>query len=181
MFRKLLKVIVITFLCYLTQVTIASYLTIGGVAPNLALAMLAVVTVCLGRKYVFVMSLWVGYLMELMLPVLDLLQIILYPVAALLGALVFADKTERKLEEEQTAGRKRPQWNPHLRTALCAGLSTSIFEMIHVFYIYLNGVDLESAHIQRAVFCVFYTMAIAFVIQFPIRWWLGIYRLKKAR
>lgn len=47
---------------------------------------------------------------------LDYISLILYPVAAMLSALVFSDKSERKLEEERTLGRRTNQWNPHLRT-----------------------------------------------------------------
>ena len=123
----------------------------------------------------------VGYLLEIMVPMLDYLSLILYPVCCMLGALMFSDKSERKLEEERTMGRRGGQWNPHIRTPLCAGLSTLVFEGVHLIYIYLSGVALDSGHWGRAILNVAYTMAIAGLIQFPIRWWMGTYKLAKAR
>ena len=177
MLSKLLKVSVLTLLAYLLQATTAEYLSIWDIAPSLALAIIAVATVGLGRKYTFLMSLAVGYLLEIMLPMLDYLALILYPVCCMLGALAFSDKSERRLEEERAAG----QWNPHIRTPLCAALSTAVFEGVNLIYVYLSGVALDGGHFGRALVCVLYTAAIAAVIQFPIRWWLGVYKLAKAR
>ena len=175
MFTKALKVAVLTLLAYLLQATAAEYLSIADVAPNLALVIIAIATVALGRKYTFVMALTVGYLIEIMTPMLDYISLILYPVAAMLSALVFSDKSERKLEEERTLGRRTGQWNPHLRTPLCAALS------VHLLYTYLSGVSLDAGHWQRALTDVLYSMVLAGVLQFPVRWWLGVYKLKKAR
>ncbi len=181
MFIKLFKVALLTLLGYLLQATTAEYVSIAGVAPNLALAVIAVATVCLGRKYTFMMSLTIGYLLEIMLPMMDYMSLILYPVCAMLGALLFSDKSERKLEEERTLGKRGGQINPHLRTPLCAGLSTTVFEAVNLIYIYLAGVDIDGGHWGRAIIDIVYTMAIAAVIQFPIRWWMGTYKLPKAR
>ena len=181
MFGKLLKASLLTLLTYLLQTTVAKPIAIGGVAPNLALAMIAVVTVCLGRKYTFMMSLAIGYLLEIMLPALDYINLLLYPVCAMLGALVFSDKSERKLEEECTQGKRGRQWNPHLRTPMCAGLSTVVFETVNLFYTYLSGVTLDAGHYGRAITDVVYTMILAAAFQFPVRWWMGTYKLRKAR
>ena len=181
MFAKLIKASILTLLAYLLQATVAERIAIGGVAPNLALALIAVVTVCLGRKYTFLMSMTVGYLLEIMLPALDYINLIIYPVCAMLGALVFSDKSERKLEEERAQGKRGRQWNPHLRTPLCAGLSIVIFEGVNLIYTYLSGVVIDSLHIGRALTDVVYTTLLAAVFQFPIRWWMGTYKLAKAR
>ena len=63
MLKKLLKVSALTILAYLLQATTAEYLSIGDIAPSLAIAFIAVVTVALGRKYTFLMSLTIGYLL----------------------------------------------------------------------------------------------------------------------
>ena len=157
MFTKALKVAVLTLLAYLLQATAAEYLSIADVAPNLALAIIAIATVALGRKYTFVMALAVGYLIEIMTPMLDYISLILYPVAAMLSALVFSDKSERKLEEERTLGRRTTQWNPHLRTPLCAALSVAVFEAVHLLYTYLSGVSLDAGHWRRALTDVLYS------------------------
>ena len=181
MLGKMIKVGLLTILIYLLQATVAEYISIQDVAPNIALAFIAIITVALGRKYAFVVSLAVGYLLEIMAPTLDYISLILYPVAAMLSALVFSDKSERRLEEERTLGKRSVQLNPHLRTPLCAGLSVSVYEAIHLLYTYLSGVTPDSGHWQRAMIDVGYSLALAGAFQFPIRWWLGIYRLKKAR
>ena len=181
MIIKLLKVFLLTMLAYLLQATVAQPIAISGVAPNIAFALIAVVAVGLGRKYAFAMSIAVGYLLEIMLPALDYISLIAYPVCAMLGALFFSDKSERKLEEERTQGKRSGQWNPHLRTVLCAMLSTAIFEGVNLFYTFLTGVALDAGHWGRAVFDMVYTGALAGLFQFPVRKWLGIYNLPKAR
>jgi hypothetical protein len=181
LFAKLLKVGGYTFLAYLLQATVAFHISIQDIAPNIALAMVAVVSIGLGRKYTFLMSLGIGYLLEIMLPGIDYMNLILYPVCAMLGALAFSDKSERKLEEERSTGRRGKMLDPHLRTPLCALLSISIFEVVNLLYIYLNGVVLDLGHIFRAFIDILYTAAIAAAVQFPARWWLGVYKVKKAR
>lgn len=181
MLGKLLKLTLLTLLTYLLQATVAQRIAIGGVAPNIALAILAVITVSLGRKYTFVCSLCVGYLMEIMLLSLNYISLILYPVCAMLSALVYSDKSERRLEEERTQGKRGRQWNPHLRTPLCAGVSILVFEGVSLIYTYLSGVSLGPTQWSRALTDVVYTVALAALLQFPIRWWLGIYKLPKAR
>lgn len=181
MFGKLFKMSVLTLLGYLLQATVAQRIAIGGVAPNLALAMIAVIAVAMGRKYAFAMSLAIGYLLEIMLPALDYISMIAYPVCAMLGAIPFSDKSERKLEEERTQGKRAKQWNPHVRTMLCALVSIAVFEGVNLVYTYLSGVALGPLQFGRAITDVVYTVALAGLFQFPMRWWLGIYRLAKAR
>jgi len=181
MFAKLLKASLLTLLTYLLQATVAQRIAIGGVAPNIALAFIAVVSVCMGRKYTFMMSLAIGYLLEIMLPMLEYINMLTYPVCAMLGALFFSDKSERKLEEERTQGKRGKQLNPHLRTVLCALLSIVVFEGVNLIYTYLSGVQIDALHIGRALIDVTYTTAIAAAFQFPIRWWMGTYKLRKAR
>ena len=79
------------------------------------------------------------------------------------------------------AEKKRLQLNAHLRTPLAALLSILLFEGIHMGYISLSGVELDSGHWRRALIDVGYTTLLSAVLQFPIRWWLGTYKLKKAR
>ncbi len=181
MIQKSLKFFVLTLVAYLLQSTVAQRIAIGGIAPNLAMVMIAIVSVALGRKYTFVMSMTVGYLLEIMLPALSYISMIGYPVCCILGAMAFADKSERKLEEERTLGKNTRQLNPHIRTMLCALLSVSLFEFVNVFYTYLSGVAVADLPIGRAITCVLYSIVLAGMFQFPIRWWLGIYKLNKAR
>ena len=50
MLKKGLKIFVLTLLAYLLQATAAVHMAIADVAPNPAMAILAVAPVCLGRK-----------------------------------------------------------------------------------------------------------------------------------
>ena len=52
-------------------------------------------------------------------------------------------------EEERAAGRRARQWNPHIRTPLCAALSTAVFEGVNLIYVYLSGVALDGGHFGR--------------------------------
>ena len=181
MVRKSLKFAFLTLMAYLLQVCVAPQIAIGGIAPNLAMALIAIISVALGRKYTFVMAMTVGYLLELMLPALTYINMIAYPVCCILGAMAFSDKSERKLEEERTLGKNAKQLHPHIRTILCALLSISVYEFINVFYTYLTGVALAALPFGRAITDIIYTTALAAVLQFPVRWWLGIYKLNQAR
>ena len=182
MIKKSLKFALLTMLAYLLQSTVAGYIPLWGIAPNIALGMVAVVTVALGRKYTFLMSLTIGYLLEVMLPALDYINLILYPVCGMLGSLAFSDKSERKLEEERSVGKQRAGNLPaHLRTVLCALLSIVVFEGVNLTYSYLSGILIDGDQLQRALISVTYTTALAGILQFPIRWWLGVYKLKRAR
>lgn len=181
MLTKTLKFMVITLLAYLLHATVAQRIAIGGAAPNLALALTAVISVAWGRKYTFVMALTIGYLMEIMLPALSYINMIIYPVCAVLASLAFADRTERQLEERRTLGKSTRQRNPHVRTFLCALLSTALFEFVNLFYTYLSGVAFGDLLIGRAIGIVLYSSVLAALLQYPVRWWLGVYKLKKAR
>jgi len=181
MLNKSLKFTFLTLLAYLLQATVAPRIAIGGIAPNLALALAAIVSIALGRKYTFVMTLTIGYLLEIMLPALNYINMILYPVCGILGALAFADKNERTLEEDRSLGKSGKQLPAHLRTVLCALLSISIFELVNLIYTYLTGVALNELQYGRAIVDIVYTTLLAGVLQFPVRWWLGVYKLKQAR
>lgn len=181
MLKRILKLTLLTLLAYLLQSTVAAHIQLWDVGPNIAMAMIAVVSVAEGRKYTFLMSMTVGYLMEIMVGPLDYFYMLLYPVCSMLGALAFSDKSERKLEEERSMGKRGGNLPAHLRTPLCALVSISLYEFVNVFYIYLNGVTLDMGHVGRALVDIVYTTLLTGIIQFPLRWWLGVYKRKKAR
>lgn len=181
MFAKSLKFAFLTLMAYLLQACVAPRIAIGGIAPNLAMAMIAIISVSMGRKYTFVMAMTVGYLLEIMQPALSYINMIAYPVCCILGALAFSDKSERKLEEERTLGKNAKQLHPHIRTVLCALLSIFIFEAVNLFYTYLTGVALAELQFGRAITDILYTTVLAGLLQFPIRWWLGVYKLRQAQ
>ncbi|MFH1512770.1 MAG: hypothetical protein ABIG45_05415 [Bacillota bacterium] len=180
MIKRGIQFAILSLLAYLLQSAVARHVAIAGVAPNFAIAIIAVVSIALGRKYTFVISLAVGYLMEIMMPALDYIYLILYPVCAMLGALAFADKSERRMEEERTSGKKVVRLPAHIRTMLCAMLSILVFESVNLLYIYLSGIRPDMGHYSRALISALYTTLLAGLLQFPIRHWLNIRRPKKA-
>ncbi len=180
MIKRGIQFAVLTLSAYLLQSAVARHVAIAGVAPNFAIAIIAVVSIALGRKYTFVISLAVGYLMEIMMPALDYIYLILYPVCAMLGALAFADKSERRMEEERTSGKKVVRLPAHIRTMLCALLSIVVFEGVNLLYIYLSGIRPDMGHYGRALISALYTTLLAGLLQFPIRRWLNIRRIKRA-
>ncbi len=180
MIRKGLQFVVLTLLTYLLQATVSVHLGIAGVAPNFAIAIMAVVSVALGRKYTFIIALTVGYLLEIMMPSLDYIDVILYPVCAMLGALFFADKSERRMEEDRSTGKQTLRLPARLRTVFSALVSIFVFETVHLLYIYLIGIHLDFGHYSRALISMLYTTLLAGVLQFPIRYWFGIHKIRKA-
>lgn len=70
--------------------------------------------------------------------------------------------------------------NPYLRTVLCAGLNTFIYELINLVYVSLGGTALTPDHLGRAVLDLLLTMALAAVLMLPVRRFLGFGRKKKA-
>jgi hypothetical protein len=178
--KKGIQFAVLILLTYLLQAAVANDLAIAGVAPNFAIAVIAIVSIALGKKYTLIMSLTIGYLMEIMLPVLDYIYLILYPVCAMLGALAFSDKSERRMEEERTSNRRTVHLPAYIRTILSALISIVVFESVNLLYIYLSGIRPDMGHYGRALISVAYTTLLAGILQFPIRRWLGIHKLKKA-
>ena len=98
--------------------------------------------------------------------------------AGLLGR--YSPYTALKAPKSAMSAKKQVVFTTRSRP-LPAALSTAVFEGVNLIYVYLSGVALDGGHFGRALVCVLYTAAIAAVIQFPIRWWLGVYKLAKAR
>jgi len=179
LFAKLWKVALLSLLAYLLQATFASHIALWDISPNIALALLSIVTVGLGRKYAFHMSLLIGYWFEIMMPTMDYISLIMYPVCAMLGALAFSDKSERKREEERSMGKSRKTLDARWRGPLCTGLSLLVFEGFNLVYIYLSGVLIGGGQLFRSFINIAYSSAITGVFQFPIRQWLGIRKQNK--
>ena len=94
-------------------------------------------------------------------------------MAAIFSSLPFADKSDKRLEYERSLNKKAQNVNPYLRTVLCAGLNTLIYEGINLVYVNLGGSALTLMHISRAVIDVALTMLTAAVLMLPLRRYLG--------
>ena len=171
--RRFFRFMLVVVLGYLCQVCIMPYLAVNSVTPSLLFAVTAIVTVCYGRLRAFWVGGIYGILMEIMLPSITFFNLLLYPVAAIFSSLPFADKSDKRLEYERSLNKKAQNVNPYLRTVLCAGLNTLIYEGINLVYVNLGGTALTLTHISRAVIDVALTMLTAAVLMLPLRRYLG--------
>lgn len=176
--RRVFRAFLLVVIGYLCQVCIMPYLNIGSITPNLLFSLIAIVTVAYGSFYTFGVACGAGILMEVMVGGVPNLYLIAYPAIGQLGSLIFADKSERRLEQERSQGKPGINRDPKLRTLLCALFNIAWFEAIHLLFIYLNGVDLEWFHFGRAFASIAYTAVVTALIMLPTRWLLGMYARK---
>lgn len=171
--RRFFRFMLVVLLGYLCQVCVMPYFAVNNVTPSLLFAVTAIVTVCYGKLRAFWVGGIYGILMELMLPSITFFNLLLYPVAAIFSALPFADKSDKRLEYERSLNKKAQNINPYLRTVLCAGLNTLIYEGINLVYVNLGGSTLTATHVSRALTDLGMTMLTAAVLMLPLRRYLG--------
>lgn len=171
--RRFFRFMLVVLLGYLCQVCVMPYFAVNNVTPSLLFAVTAIVTVCYGKLRAFWVGGIYGILMELMLPSITFFNLLMYPVAAIFSALPFADKSDKRLEYERSLNKKAQNINPYLRTVLCAGLNTLIYEGINLVYVNLGGSVLTATHVSRALTDLGMTMLTAAVLMLPLRRYLG--------
>jgi len=200
--KKGLKVLLIVMLAYLCQVCVMEHLEIFEVSGSVIFAVLAILTVTCGKKYVFCASCMIGMMMESMLSNVPALYVIAYPLISMLCAQAFADMSERQRERRrmntEARQRRREGKKPllpglirlldtirggelpvHLRIPLCAGLMDLIMNVVLCVYMYLIGVELGLIHAARLLVKVTYTVGLALALMVPMRYILGMYRRNK--
>ncbi|MBR4711661.1 MAG: hypothetical protein IKP10_06470 [Clostridia bacterium] len=164
----------VILLTYLLHVCLMPYIRIGNVTPNLILAVTAVITVCFERTKTFWAGLIFGILLETMQPSLPLFNLLLYPVAAIIGLLFFADKSMQRLEYERSLGkpgRNVPFW---IRIPLCALADTAVYEVVNLTYVYLRSGDFSLYGVSRGLLDIHLTALLAGLLMFPLRRFFGI-------
>lgn len=194
-----IKFFLVLLLGYLCQVCIMPYIAINDVTPSLIYAVIAIITVGYGKLRALWAGGFYGIVMETMLPAgLSMLNLLMYPIGALFVSIFFADKSEKKLEEERSIGRPMTHthdflsWltdlgyrikgapgqnaNPYIRTPLCALCNVLIYEVINLVYIYLGGTIPGSAHYSRALTNIIATTLLTMLLMFPVRRFLGFRR-----
>lgn len=194
--RHQIRFFLILLLGYLCQVCIIPYIQIGDVTPNLLYVVIAIVTVGYGKLRAFWAGGLYGIIMETMLPAgLSMLNLLMYPIGAVFVSIFFADKSEKKLEEERSIGRPLTRthdlisrlttlgdWikgapgqnaNPYIRTPLCAAVNVLIYEVINLVYIYLGGAEMSMAHYSRALTNIIATTILTILLMVPVRRFLG--------
>ena len=168
-FRRYLVLFLMTVLGYLCEVCVMPYVRILDVTPNLLYIVIGIVTVAYGKLRAFWVGMVYGLLMEIMLPSVPYLNLVLYPVTTLFCSFAFADKPLKTLEYERAFNQKKKELAPWVRTVLCTGLNTLIFEVVNVTYIYLGGSALTFSHYFRAALNVVLTSLFCFVLLVPLR------------
>ncbi len=179
-FIRHLKLVLVILLGYLTHVSIMPYIHFGDVSPSMLIATTAIVTVGYGLFQGLWTSMFYGIVMETMLPTVPMLNLLFYPVSALLCAVFFADRSEAQLQYARSIGRRGRNISPLLRTVLCAMVNVIIYEIVNLVYMYLSGALLTAALIQRALTDVLGTTVLTAVIMVPVRKLLGFRKAEEA-
>ena len=171
---RALKVLALLLLTYLLHVCLMPHVKLLGVTPSLVFALTAVLTVGLGKLRAAWVGMFYGILLEIMQPTRTLFNLLIYPIAAIFGALIFADKSVQQLEYERGLGKPGRNASPYVRTPLCALADTAVYEIVNLAYVYLRGAPLTGVMLLRGLADLILTALIAAVIMIPIRRFLGI-------
>ena len=118
--RHILAYFFLVILTWLVQVTFMPYLQ-SPLFPsvNLCFCTTAVVTVCYGKNRAYCTGAIYGILYEAMMPTLPMLNLLFYPVAALVSSVFFADRSEQRLTEMRATNPNARNDRPYLRTLGC--------------------------------------------------------------
>lgn len=171
---KLVKLFALLMLTYLLQVCVMPYFAIGGITPSLILVVIAIVTVAYGRIRAFWAGAFFGIVLEVMQPTRAMINLMLYPVCALLGAVIFADKSTQQLEYERSIGKAGRNASPLLRTLLCTLFNVTVYDVVNITYIYLRGASITAVNIGRGLLSVFLTVLLCLILMIPLRRFLGL-------
>ena len=174
------KLLLVILVGYLGHVSIMPYIDVGGTSPSLLLATTAIVTVGYGIFHGLWVGMFYGIVMETMLPTVPILNLLFYPISALLCAVFFADRSEAQLQYARSIGKRGRNISPLLRTILCAMVNVVIYEIVNLVYMYLSGAELTAALIQRALSDVLATTVLTAVIMVPVRKLLGFRKMEEA-
>ena len=172
-FIRQIKLMLVVLLGYLTHVCIMPYIQLGDVVPSMLLAVVAIVTVGYGKLRALWVGAFYGIVMETLLPTVPMLNLMFYPVSALLCSVFFADKSAARLQYERSAGKAGRNISPLLRTVMCAAVNTVIYEIVNVAYMYLGGAVLTTAQLGKSLLSVLATTLLTAVVMTPVRKLLG--------
>lgn len=168
-----IKLFVVLMLAYLVQSCVMPYFTVFGITPSLVIVAMSIVTVAFGRIRAFWAGAFFGIILETMQPTKSLLNLLLYPICSLLGAVIFADKSTQQLEYERSIGKAGRNISPLVRTPLCTLFNITLYDIVNIAYIYLRGADITFTNIGRGLFDIFLTTLLCIVIMVPVRHFLG--------
>lgn len=154
---------------YLFQACVMPYFAINDITPNILLATAAVVTVSYGR----LRSLWCGCMygmfMEVMLPAIPFFNLAIYPILIVFSSVFFADKSEKRIEQDRSMGKEKPDIHPYLRIPLCTAVTSILYESVNMLYIYLSNGMLTPGHYSRGITAVLLNIGLSILIMLPMR------------
>ncbi|NLB90660.1 MAG: hypothetical protein GX786_05520 [Clostridiales bacterium] len=179
--RKILQGSILVVIAYLVQGNILPHFDVFSVTPNLFISVIAISAVAYTKVLAFGVSALIGILVESMLPTLPMLNVIFYPAFGFLASILFGDKSERRREEEIAAGKKGNNLSPHLRTILASVFLSTVFETVHLTYIYLAGAEMTAVLFLKGFWSIAYTLILTLVIMIPLRYALGMYAAFKEK
>lgn len=168
-----IKLILVILVGYLAHVSLMPYLKFGDVSPSMLIATTAIVTVGYGLLRGLWTGMFYGIVMETMLPTVPMLNLLFYPISALLCSVFFADRSEAQLQYARSIGKRGRNISPLLRTVLCAMVNVIIYEFVNLVYVYLSSSNLSADLIQRGLTDVLATTLLTAVIMVPVRKLLG--------
>lgn len=172
-FIRYLKLVLVILAGYLTHVSIMPYIHVGDVSPSMLIATTSIVTVGYGLLHGLWAGMFYGIVMETLLPTVPMLNLLFYPISALLCGVFFADRSEAQLQYARSIGKRGRNISPLLRTVLCAMVNVIIYEFVNLVYVYLSSSNLSADLIQRGLTDVLATTLLTAVIMVPVRKLLG--------
>ncbi|MDO4482948.1 MAG: hypothetical protein Q4C54_00520 [Clostridia bacterium] len=183
-FRGIMRLVrfwLVVLLAYLCQVCIVPYLAMGGVTPNVMLAVIAIVIVCHGMLRAYWAGACFGIITDAMMKPMIFFYLLMYPILALFMSVFFADKSEKRLEAERASNPSAHNMHPYLRTPLCAACCQLLYEVVHMLYLYIGGIALMPVHYGRAIGAVIYTTVLTILMMVPVRRMLGFKKPPKEK
>ena len=173
-FFNALRFFGVLLLTYLLHTCLMPEIRFFGVTPSLILAVTAVITVSFERTKTIWAGAFFGILIETMQPTIPLLSLLLYPIAAILGLLLFVDKSMQRLEYERGLGKPGRNVAFWIRIPACALVDTAVYEVINLTYLYLRGGELTASSVFRGLADIVMTAMLAAVLMVPLRRFFGI-------
>ena len=170
--RKKIRLLLVVFIGYLFHVTVMTQLD-TTVSINLPLVILSVVIVGYPRYKAFWVGAVYGILLETMVPGVKLLNLVFYPICAMLMSLFFTDKSAARLQYDMSNHRRGRNRSVYLRTPLCALCAALLYEAVSIIYIAMSSAELTSAFFTRALTDALMTTLTAVVLMWPLRRLLG--------
>ncbi len=165
-FWRQIRLLLVVFIGYLFHVTVMTQLD-TTVSINLPLVILSVVIVGYPRYKAFWVGAVYGILLETMVPGVKLLNLVFYPICAMLMSLFFTDKSAARLQYDMSNHRRGRNRSVYLRTPLCAMCAALLYEAVSIIYIAMSSAELSSAFFTRALTDALMTTLTAVVLMWP--------------